>query len=112
MEHRHSFWLFMPPNFRKKGYTDIESSRTQRKLLIETLRDEMLTVASRKTEFKYLDESDQISFFGSVDPSGLRCNEVNAIFYNRVCFTSRKVFDRYPDGRRHPVVLVNKRFDS
>ena len=46
-----------------------EASCTKTKLLIETLREEILAVAAlRGTEFKYQDESDQYSIFASLVP--------------------------------------------
>ena len=43
---------------------EIESSYTKTQLVIETLTEGILTVASRETEFEYQDESEQCSFFG------------------------------------------------
>ena len=43
---------------------DFESICTKTKLLIETLTEEILTIAFRETEFEHQDEADQSSFFG------------------------------------------------
>ena len=51
----HNFWQIRPINFSKKGQKkedmDIESFCTKTKLLIESLTEQILTVALRETEF-------------------------------------------------------------
>ena len=52
--------------FNKKVCT--ESFCTKKNMLIETLREEILTVASRETEFEYQDQSIQYSIITQFGP--------------------------------------------
>ena len=77
-----------------------EWSCTKTKLLNETMTDEKLTVAAfKETEFEYQEESEQYSIFIELDPRGLLCKELNALFDNQWTVYQGKNVDWYPDER-------------
>ena len=61
---------------------DFETHCTKTKTLIETLTEEILTAASRETEFVYRDKSYQGSIFDKFNPLKFRCKNSNALLSN------------------------------
>ena len=84
----HEFWQLGQSNFRTDDEKKIWKLNhlIQKQLLIETLTDEILTVALREIQLETQNESDKYSTSGSFGLSDMRFNEINSLLGNRFIF--------------------------
>ena len=82
---------------KKKEDMEVESSCTKTQLLIDTLAEKNLTVASKETEFEFQDESDQY-YFSTFSPTDFPLRK-NTESGNQVIFQEWKSVDWYLKGR-------------